>query len=185
MKGKNMADKYVVGVYRTESGAASAVRRLLEIGYDSDDISVLAKYPERFAMLSLQTDVVVASPTQSAAGAGAGAAAGARGGLLLGLGTLVIPGIGPFLAAGPLAAALGGAIAGGVTGGFLGALVGMGIEKSEAALYEEALSRGDLLVLVQADHSRYDRVQDIFLSLQEEEEEEWPGPVIDPLPSLA
>lgn len=182
-----MADKYVVGVYRTESGAAKAVHRLLEIGYDSADISVLAKNPERFALLELSTDVDVESPTQTVEGAGAGAAAGSvvggLGGLLLGLGTLVIPGVGPFLAAGPLAAALGGVIAGGAAGGVLGALAGMGIEKSEAVAYEEALNRGDLLVLVQADHSRYDRVVDIFRSLHEEE---WPDvPVIDPFPPLA
>ena len=62
----------------------------------------------------------------------------------------------------------------------------MGLEKSEAALYVEALSRGALLVLLKADHSRYDRLQDFFRSPQEEEEEEeWPGPVIDPLPPLA
>lgn len=174
-----MANKYAVGVYATESGAVSAINRLLESGYEQTEISVLAKDPSRFETVEDMTDVEVETTKAVGRSAGTGAAAGGVlggiGGLLIGLGTLAIPGIGPFLAAGPLAtalgaiavstpvaAAIGGAAAGGAAGGIIGALAGLGIEKSEAKEYEAALERGDLLVMVEADESRYDRVNDIF-----------------------
>ncbi len=167
-----MAAKYVVGTYQTEDQAVSAVNRLLEIGYNSDDISVLARHPERFGKIASLTDVPAESPSAVGRSAGAGIAAGGvlggLGGLLLGLGALVIPGIGPFLAAGPIATTLGGIAAGGAVGGVVGALAGLGIDKEEAKLHEAALERGDLLVLVEADQDRYDRVNDIFRWPEEE-----------------
>ena len=183
-----MAEKYAVGVYQSESGAVSAINRLLEMGYEHHDISVLAKDPERFGMLETMTDVDVESTKAVGRSAGAGAATGGVlggiGGLLLGLGTLVIPGIGPFLAAGPLVATLGGIAAGGAAGGVLGALAGLGIEKSEAKNYEEALERGDLLVLVKADHDRFERVSDIFRYPEEEYYRHYERTIIEPIQPL-
>lgn len=167
-----MAEKNVVGIYRTEIEAVSAINRLLEIGYADNEISVLAKEPERFDTIESLTDIQAQSPKAVARGAGAGAATGGVlggiGGLLLGLGTLAIPGVGPFLAAGPIAAALGGIAAGGAVGGVVGALAGLGVDKAEAKDYAQALERGELLVLVKADNDRYDRVNDVFHYPEEE-----------------
>ncbi|NLC31755.1 MAG: hypothetical protein GX781_00445, partial [Clostridiales bacterium] len=180
-----MAKKYLIGVYPTENEAVSAIKRLLEVGYENNDISVLAKNPERFEMLEDRTDIDVDSSKAVGRAAGAGAATGGIiggiGGLLLSIGTLAIPGIGPFLAAGPIAATLGGIAAGGAAGGLVGALAGMGIEKSEAKHYEEALERGDLLVLVEADETRYDRVNDIFLYPEDEYYRRYERGVLDPV----
>lgn len=169
---ETMDKKYVVGVYRTEQEAVSAIRRLHEMGYTSDDISVISKDPERFGFIENQTDVVMESPKAVARSAGAGAAAGGLlggiGGLLIGLGALVIPGVGPFLAAGPIVGAIGGLAAGGTVGGALGALVGLGIDKEEARDYEAALERGELLVIVHAPGDRYDQTYDIFRYPEEE-----------------
>lgn len=167
-----MAEKYVVGIYETENEAVSAVNRLLEMGYSHEEISVLAKDPGRFERIGEVTDVPAETPKATARAAGAGAATGGvlggLGGLLLGLGALAIPGIGPFLAAGPVAATLGGIAAGTTVGGIVGALAGLGFDKKEAQDYETALERGDLLVLVKASADRYDRVHDIFRWPEEE-----------------
>ena len=167
-----MAEKNVVGIYKTEGEAVSAINRLLELGYKDSEISVLAKDPERFGRIGEQTDVHAESPKAVARGAGAGAATGGVlggiGGLLLGLGALAIPGVGPFLAAGPIAAAIGGIAAGGAVGGVVGALTGLGFDKAEAQNYEAAINRGELLVLVKADSDRYDRVNDVFRYPEEE-----------------
>lgn len=180
-----MADKYLIGVYPTENEAVSAINRLLEMGYQHDDISVLAKHPERFDNLERRTDIDVETTKAIGRSAGAGVATGGVlggiGGLLLSIGTIAIPGIGPFLAAGPIAATLGGIAAGGVAGGVLGALAGLGIEKSEAKDYENALERGDLLVLVEADDNRYDRVNDIFRYPEEEYYRHYERTIIDPI----
>jgi hypothetical protein len=102
-------------------------------------------------------------------GAGIGAALGGIGGLLVGLGALTIPGIGPVLAAGPLAAALGGvagagagAIAGGATGGVLGALGDMGVNQEQAGYYAEGVRRGGTLLTVRADENMATRVVDVM-----------------------
>ncbi|HSK70007.1 MAG TPA: general stress protein [Candidatus Limnocylindria bacterium] len=161
-----MADRMVVGVYSNESDVISAIRRLHEMGYESDEISVLAQNPERFGNLQQLTDVVPESPKSTAGGAATGAVTGGIlggiGALLVSLGVLAIPGVGPFLAAGPVVAAIGGAAGGAAVGGVVGALIGLGVDKGDAQDYEHALERGDLLVMVRADEDRYNRVSDIF-----------------------
>lgn len=167
-----MAEKVVVGTYKTENEVISAIRRLHEMGYDKKDISVLAKDPKRFDRIKAATDIAAKTPKSAAGGAGAGAVTGGLlggvGALLVELGVLVIPGVGPFLAAGPIAATLGGIIAGGAVGGIVGALVGLGVNKGDAEHYETALNNGDLLVLAKASDDRYDRVNDIFRYPEEE-----------------
>ena len=167
-----MAEKVVVGIYKKESDVISAIRRLHEMGYDKKDISVLAENPERFDRIKEATDIKAETPNSAAGGAGAGAVTGGLlggvGALLVGLGVLVIPGAGPFLAAGPIAAALGGILAGGAVGGIVGALVGLGVDKGDAEHYETSLKNGDLLVLAKASDDRYDRVNDIFRYPEEE-----------------
>ena len=167
-----MAQRVVVGTYKTENEVISAIRRLQEVGYDKKDISVLAKNPERFDKIKAATDIDTDTPKSAAAGAGTGAVTGGVlggiGALLVSLGVLVIPGVGPFLAAGPIAAALGGIVAGGAVGGIVGALVGLGVDKGDAEHYQTALDNGSLLVLAKADDDRYDRVSDIFRYPEEE-----------------
>lgn len=172
-KGKKMAKKFVIHTYKTEVEAVSGISRLLEIGYEKNDISLLAKEPERVQGHENNTDIDVDRTQAVGQSAGAGAATGGviggLGELLLGLGSLTIPGIGNVLAAGPIAAALAGAAAGATTGGIKGALASMGIEKSEAQSYEAALRRGDLLVVVEADADWLERVNDIFRYSNEED----------------
>jgi hypothetical protein len=91
------------------------------------------------------------APEGAATGGVAGMGVGAVLGWLAGIGTLAIPGVGPFIAAGPIMAALGGAALGGATGGLLGALVGLGIPEYEAKLYEGRLRSGNILISVHTD----------------------------------
>ena len=89
----------------------------------------------------------------AATGGAAGMGAGAILGWLAGIGTLAIPGVGPFIAAGPIMAALGGAAVGGAAGGIIGALVGMGIPEYEAKLYDGKIRSGNALISVHAENS--------------------------------
>src|SRR5689334_20864407 len=149
---------HVIGIFHNENDAQSAVSGLLERGFTRDDIGYISRDrregsdvpgKERFAMDRGE------KKSGAAAGAGVGAAIGGVGGLLAGLAGLVIPGIGPLLAAGPIAAALGGAgvgaVAGGVTGGIIGALTDMGVPENEAKEYEEGVRRGGTLLTVRAE----------------------------------
>ena len=100
--------------------------------------------------------------SETAAGAGLGAAVGGAGGLLAGLGIIAIPGVGPVVAAGWLAATLVGALAGAAAGGVVGALVDAGVSKDDAEVYSEAIRRGGTLVTVRAEDSEASRVQAIL-----------------------
>ncbi len=164
--------KTLAGTYKDERSAISAVRRLREMGYKAEDISILAKDPERFPELYSSTGVSqeggtpvtapVTSPDGTVGGAITGGVIGGLGGLLLSLGALAIPGVGPIIAAGPLAATLGGALAGGTFGGFVGALTDLGVDETLATEYDQNLQAGDILVLTRADAERESRVRDVF-----------------------
>jgi hypothetical protein len=83
--------------------------------------------------------------------------------LLAGIGALAIPGLGPFIAAGPIMAALSGAAVGAATGGVVGGLIGLGIPEIEAKRYDEKLRKGNYLIAVHTDESEdVDRAKDIF-----------------------
>jgi len=71
----------------------------------------------------------------------------------VGIGALAIPGLGPFIAAGPILAALAGIGAGGAVGGFVGALVGMGIPEYEAKRYQGRMEKGGILLSIHCDNS--------------------------------
>lgn len=168
----------VVAIYDNFQMANDAVRELVDRGYARENISIIAnnsrgEYQVDAAMN--RTGENVADETGAGAGVGAsiGAAIGGIGGLLVGLGALVIPGIGPVIAAGPLAIALStltgagvGAVAGGVTGGLLGALIGMGIPEEEAQYYAEGVRRGGALVSVQVNDSDADQVVNVLNRFQ-------------------
>ena len=137
--------KTVVALYDDPSDAQRAVQDLVDSGFDRESISILARHVEE--------GKATPSGNQAAEGAGIGAAIGlvfgGVGGLLVGLGALAIPGIGPIVAAGPLIAALTGAGIGAGAGAIIGALVKLGIAEEEAHMYAEGVRRGGTLVVVQ------------------------------------
>ena len=154
----------VIGLYDRLEDAQNAVSELVSAGFPRENISIVAADTEG------KFKTYVGAPGEDAGegvatGAGVGAAVGGLGGLLIGIGALAIPGIGPVLAAGPLASALIGAGVGAVTGGLLGALVDAGVPEEQANLYAEGVRRGGTLVKVTASEDRVDeanRIMDRF-----------------------
>ncbi len=156
-------DKKIVGVFQTEAAAINAIEKLKTLGYDDNDISVLAKQRDKLDRIADLTDTTVDGDAADGVvgGAVAGGVLGGIGALLLELGVFAIPGIGPFLAAGPIAVTVAGIVAGGALGGIVGALVDMGVDEVDAKEYETYLNRGDILVLVDNKDNR-DLVFDNF-----------------------
>jgi Heat induced stress protein YflT domain len=148
MAGKNTA---VFGIYRSRSQAERAVETLEQAGFRSDDISVLL--PDQQSSEEFAHEKNTKIPEGTTAGVATGGAIGGTLGLLAGIGALAIPGLGPFIAAGPIMGALAGVGAGGTVGGLVGALVGMGIPEYEAKRYEGRLKDGGILLSVHCDNS--------------------------------
>src|SRR5690348_9566315 len=148
MAGKNTA---VFGIYRNRAGVERAVDALKAAEFRNSDISVL--FPENTGTKDFAHEKNTKAPEGATTGAGTGALLGGGLGWLVGIGALAIPGLGPFIAAGPIVAALAGAGAGGVVGGITGALVGMGIPEYEAKRYEGRVKEGGILLSVHADSS--------------------------------
>jgi hypothetical protein len=144
-------NKAVFGIYRTRNALENAVQALRDESFSSSDVAVLL--PESTSSRELGTQKASKAPEGATAGAGTGAVVGGVLGWLVGIGTLAIPGVGPFIAAGPIVAALAGAGVGGAVGGLTGALVGMGIPEYEAKRYEGRLSEGGILLSVHCDTS--------------------------------
>jgi uncharacterized membrane protein len=140
--------KTVVGTYDNIQTAYAVANDLISAGYSRNDISVVANDANNEYASHVDVERVDTAD-DVATGAGIGAAIGGLGGLLVGLGALAIPGVGPVIAAGPLLAALTGAGVGAVTGGIVGALVDMGIPDEDAHIYSEGLRRGHVLVVAQ------------------------------------
>jgi len=158
MAGKNTA---VFGIFPTRTGAEDAVDRLISAGFRSDDLSVLA--PDQKSTRNLATEKNTKAPEGTTTGATAGGAIGGTLGLLAGIGALAIPGLGPFIAAGPIMGALAGVGAGAATGGLIGALVGMGIPEYEAKRYEGRVKDGGILVSAHCDDSNWvDKAKDVL-----------------------
>jgi hypothetical protein len=150
MAGKNTA---AFGIYRDRLDVDNAVNALRDAGYRSTDISVL--FPENEGTKDFAHEKHTKVPEGTATGATSGAVLGGGLGWLVGIGALAIPGLGPFIAAGPIVAALAGAGAGGVLGGITGALVGMGIPEYEAKRYEGRVKEGGILLSVHCDDSNW------------------------------
>src|ERR687883_1047328 len=148
MAGKNTA---VFGIYPTYGAVDGAVESLRASGFRSTDISVL--FPENVGTKDFAHEKGTKAPEGATAGGATGAIVGGALGWLAGIGALAIPGLGPFIAAGPIVAALAGAGAGGAVGGLLGALVGMGIPEYEAKRYEGRIRSGGILMSVHCDNS--------------------------------
>src|SRR5438045_726020 len=148
MAGKNTA---VFGIFTSRVAAEHAVDRLISAGFRNDDVSVLA--PDQKVTHELATEKNTKAPEGTTTGAAAGGAIGGTLGLLAGIGALAIPGLGPFIAAGPIMGALAGAGTGGVAGGLIGALIGMGIPEYEAKRYEGMVKEGKVILSVHCDNS--------------------------------
>lgn len=155
--------KTLVGTYNDIHTAYAVANDLIAAGYSRNDISVVAHDPNNEYSSYLNngtngTHVETDGGDEVAKGAGIGAAIGGLGGLLVSLGALAVPGVGPVLAAGPLLAALTGAGVGAITGGIVGALVDLGIPDEEAHIYSEGLRRGHILVIAQVPNASADAV---------------------------
>jgi hypothetical protein len=141
----------VVGLVRSHAEADAAVEALYESGFSKTDISVL--FPDKQGTREFAMEKNTKAPEGAAAGAGVGGTIGGTLGLLAGIGALAIPGLGPFIAAGPLMAALSGVAAGAAIGSLTGALVGMGIPELEAKIYEDKISGGHILLAAHVENN--------------------------------
>ncbi|MDP4097419.1 general stress protein [Paenibacillus sp. P96] len=153
-----METKKIVGVFDTEREASRAIEDLQRQGIPADEISVITK--DRDDLNTINEETGTKAPEGVATGAATGGVIGGVTGLLAGIGALAIPGVGPILAAGPIAATLTGAAVGAGAGGLVGGLVGLGIPEDEAREYESYVDQGKILVLVDSDSSN--QVYDIF-----------------------
>jgi hypothetical protein len=146
-----------VGYFRDRASADAAFDELMQRGFDRDDVSILGRGREGASGLMDDRDHVTA---------GEGAAVGGIAGLLLGVAAMLIPGIGPIVAIGPITAALTGAVTGGVTGavvgGITGALIDAGVPEDEAHYYDERFRQGGILLTVRGDDMRYDEARTIM-----------------------
>jgi hypothetical protein len=147
---KNIA---VYGIYPNRMAVEKAVEELKTAGFRNSDISVL--FPQGGGTKEFAVEKETKAPEGATTGAGTGAVVGGTLGWLMGVGMLAIPGLGPFIAAGPIMAALAGAGAGGVVGGIAGALIGMGIPEYEANRYEGRIKKGGILLSVHADDNEW------------------------------
>jgi len=149
----------VVGVFEDRDDAREAIEALKDDGFAADAISILS--PDKQATQQIADDTGTHAGAGAATGAVTGGLLGGIGGWLLGIGALVIPGVGPFIAAGAFATALGGAAIGAGIGAIAGALMGMGVPEEHAKYYADEAKAGKTLVTVRAD-TRYDDAQRIL-----------------------
>ena len=144
-------NKAVFGIYKNSAQAEHAVDRLVASGFANNDISVLL--PDTATSKEFAHEKNTKAPEGTATGATTGGVVGGTLGLLAGIGALAIPGLGPFIAAGPIMASLAGLGVGSAVGGLIGALVGMGIPEYEAKRYEGRVKNGGVLLSVHCDTS--------------------------------
>jgi hypothetical protein len=148
MAGKNTS---VFGIYRDTVSLGGGLQALRNGGFRSTDISVLM--PENAGTKDFVHEKDTKAPEGATAGAASGAVIGGALGWLVGMGALAIPGLGPFIAAGPIVAMLAGAGAVGTVGGLVGSLIGLGIPEYEAKRYEGRVKSGGILLSVHCDNS--------------------------------
>lgn len=154
-------DRAVLCIVRTEEKARRIVERLRDAHFSSQDVSVL--FPDQQGSRDFAHEQHTKAPEGAATGGLTGGVLGGVAGWLVGVGSLAIPGLGPFIAAGPILAAMSGAAAGAAVGGLTGALIGMGIPEYEAKQYEGKLREGNILISVHTeDGDERRRAKDIF-----------------------
>jgi hypothetical protein len=142
----------VIGIAATYDQAESIVSELKTQGFVTSDISVL--FPDKKGTREFAHDKGTKAPEGAIAGVSAGGVIGGTIGLLAGIGALAIPGLGPFIAAGPIMAALSGIAAGAALGGVVGTLVGLGIPEYQAKVYEGRLKDGNILIAVHTEDGK-------------------------------
>ena len=147
MAGKNTV---VYGIFSTRDMAENAVDQFLAAGFRNEDISVLLQ--DNAGTKDFAHEKATKAPEGTTTGVVTGGVVGGTLGLLAGIGALAIPGLGPFIAAGPIMGALAGIGSGGVVGGIIGALVGMGIPEFEAKRYEGRIKSGGILFSAHCDN---------------------------------
>ena len=153
--------KAVMCIVQRYDQAEAIVSQLQSVGFTPNDVSVL--FPDKQGTKDFAHEHNTKAPEGAVAGAGTGGVLGGTIGLLAGIGALAIPGLGPFVAAGPIMAALSGAAAGATVGGLTGALVGMGIPEMEAKQYENKVKSGSILISVHTDdREQRNRAKEIF-----------------------
>jgi len=156
-----MAKKAVFCIAHGYDQAMGIVNQLKSAGFSNNDISVLL--PDKRGTKDFAHEQHTKAPEGATTGAGTGGVLGGALGWLAGIGTLAIPGLGPFIAAGPIMAALSGAAVGAAVGGITGALIGMGIPEYEAKRYEGKVKGGNILISVHSESSEEtSRAKDIF-----------------------
>lgn len=141
----------VMGIVDTREQAEDILVTLQRQGVSPSDVSVL--FPDKEGTRDFAHEKNTKAPEGAVTGSATGGVLGGTLGLLTGIGALAIPGLGPFIAAGPLMAALSGAAAGAAMGGVVGALVGMGIPEVEAKRYEGKVKGGNILIAVHVETS--------------------------------
>ena len=171
-------DKNLIGgVFSHVDNAEKAIRELQDKGYTKDDISIFAKDKDQVDKIQDDTDTHVDSDKEgrgksTGKGAGIGAVSGGIlggiGGLIAEIGLLAIPGIGPVVAAGPLATTLAGLGVGAGGGGIVGALVGAGMPEEEAKHYEQYLKDDKIIVMVEATADKEAEVYTTFKTYDSE-----------------
>jgi len=146
-----MAKKSVFGLAKDEAQTCRVIEDLKSANFSNNDISVML--PDKGSTREFAHTKGTKAPEGAATGAGTGGVLGGVLGWLVGIGALAIPGLGPFVAAGPIMAALSGAAVGGAAGGLIGSLIGMGIPEYEAKRYESRLREGRILIAVHSETS--------------------------------
>lgn len=154
-------ERAVICIVDSVQQAQRLVEELRAAGFPSDSVSALL--PDKEGTRDFAHEQNTKAPEGAATGAGAGGLLGGALGWIVGVGSLAIPGLGPFIAAGPLLAALSGAAVGAAVGGLSGALVGMGIPEYEAKQYEGKIKGGNILLSVHTpDADRRELAKEIF-----------------------
>ena len=153
--------KAVMCIVQTRGQAEAVVDQLHKAGFTPSDISVL--FPDKTGTKDFAHEHNTKAPEGAIGGAGMGGVVGGTLGVLAGIGALAIPGLGPFIAAGPIMAGLSGIAAGSMVGGIAGALVGMGIPEIEAKRFEGKINGGNMLVSAHVESSdEKTRAENIF-----------------------
>lgn len=146
---KSMGEKSIIGVFSSRQEAEKAIQSLRQQGFKEEEINIISKENKKNGEY-YDDDI--------ADGALTGGTLGGIGGLILGAGALAIPGIGPVIAAGPIAAALSGAVAGGITGG----LIDWGIPAESSSRYEQHVAQGNILAVIRTQEAKVQQAAQIL-----------------------
>lgn len=156
-----MSKKSVFCLATSIAQADRIVDQLKSANFSNNDISAL--FPDKGTSRDFAHEKNTKAPEGAITGAGTGGVVGGALGWIVGIGALAIPGVGPFIAAGPIMAALSGAAIGATAGGIAGGLVGLGIPEFEAKRYEGKIREGNVLISVHTENSgEITRAKEIF-----------------------